>query len=327
MQRSFRRGFTLVELMTVIFILALLVALLLGAVQGSREVARRTQCLQKMSEVAKGIDLYETAQGHYPGYRHFPFSAWEWTGKKHYSQEKQFTYSTGWFPAILEYIERRDLIDPMLPRSWKRPLRNGTKTFSWTPRLHQKLVCPSDAEKMALLQPLSSFVVNAGAIDAQIQPGDRYPADWRTNAMFLDQLPFRGNRNNKVTVTPKMDRSFIGNGDGLANTGMLSESIRMIQWFDQDEPTATFVFVEPSDATSWPTFPDPYAGSLPTSHHPTGVNAVFADGHGRLMSKHIDYLVYVALMTPKGSEAKQPGTNTAMNDYVRNPQKYVSIKY
>jgi hypothetical protein len=38
------------------------------------------------------------------------------------------------------------------------------------------------------------------------------------------------------------------------------------------------------------------------------VNAVFAAGSARFLSNGMDYLVYIALMTTKGAEAKAPGT-------------------
>jgi prepilin-type N-terminal cleavage/methylation domain-containing protein/prepilin-type processing-associated H-X9-DG protein len=59
-------GLTLVELLVVIAIIGVLVALLLPAIQASRESARRTQCSDHLREMGAGLLSYHSARGSFP---------------------------------------------------------------------------------------------------------------------------------------------------------------------------------------------------------------------------------------------------------------------
>jgi prepilin-type N-terminal cleavage/methylation domain-containing protein len=61
-----RRGMTIVELLVVVAVIAALLALILPAVQGSREAARRTVCLNHLRNVGCALHGHLLARGRFP---------------------------------------------------------------------------------------------------------------------------------------------------------------------------------------------------------------------------------------------------------------------
>jgi prepilin-type N-terminal cleavage/methylation domain-containing protein len=98
-----RAGFTLVELLVVIAIIGVLVALVMPAVQASREAARRAQCKNNLKQMALAFWQHETARGH------FPAGGWGymWVGEPDDGYGKD--QPGGWAYNILAYMEQEDL--------------------------------------------------------------------------------------------------------------------------------------------------------------------------------------------------------------------------
>ena len=125
------RGFTLVELLVVIAIIALLVALLIPAVQSTREAARRTQCTNHFKQVALATLNHASGTDSLPP-----------------RTEKRFRgyASVGWRFTILPHLEENGVFDLLTnPRAWTHEIDlEPDPDFRPTrPAVVQSYLCPT----------------------------------------------------------------------------------------------------------------------------------------------------------------------------------------
>lgn len=342
MSRRMSRGFTLVELMMVVLIIGLLMSLLLNAVQSAREAGRRTVCLTRMRELGTAVNAYEQANNVYPGWNNRRIGQITALNPVQY-----LPYTEGWINELLPYLSRNDLYAAMDPGppigvagTTQTPgVDNNGNVLLIRVSMNDVLVCPSDFDKMAMrnsnLPYPTSMVCNAGRQDAPV-PGAaaQEPADWRTNAVFMDRTGQRDQFDKPLRPVNATDANWIKNGDGLATTILLSENLDATNWpnMAQDETFSGMIFWAPDPGTGqFPPQPvhringpkgsalvPSYDTARPSSNHPAGVNMLFADGHGRFVRQDIDYGMFCAMMTPKGGSAMEPGTQTPSDAKIRN---------
>src|SRR6186713_2196894 len=97
MPTSRRMAFTLIELLVVIAIIAILIALLIPAVQRVRESAARTQCGNNIKQLAVAVHAYHDAHKALPyGRRYDLWDTYTWTQKTLPYVEQKDIYAKYW---------------------------------------------------------------------------------------------------------------------------------------------------------------------------------------------------------------------------------------
>jgi prepilin-type N-terminal cleavage/methylation domain-containing protein len=200
--RPGRRAFTLIELLVVIAIIAILIGLLLPAVQKVREAAARMKCSNNLKQIGLALHTYHDANERYPPYRPPSLSA---TFPNGITATDPKRYSENWTYLLLPFIEQDNI--------FKLPFTTRAQYLTMVrPQVIQTYLCPSSA--------LPSTVTNGTSVIAltnYMGITGRQRSDWRAPPAGVGQdtglIAVVGPDGN----TP-MKIKFASVTDGLSNT-------------------------------------------------------------------------------------------------------------
>ena len=286
-----RVAFTLIELLVVIAIIAILIGLLLPAVQKVREAAARMQCSNNLKQLGVGLHAHHDAQGAFPK---CPGLA---------------TAGVGWHVLILPYIEQGNVY--VLADQTKQSYGGGSVNIALGAIPIKTYFCPSatstdssstiEAPSAGAKAKTTHYVGNAGPKGTNPTSGQPYGVNTvgaAQGGLAADGvLPFIPSVVSSATPTPAAT-TLIGITDGTSNTLMVMEASwkgldaasyrawqRGFAWNSDgncSKNVANGMNVQAYTTTG--TFNDTSIGS----NHTGGCNVGFADGSVRFLRSSID---------------------------------------
>jgi prepilin-type N-terminal cleavage/methylation domain-containing protein/prepilin-type processing-associated H-X9-DG protein len=324
------QGFTLIELLVVIAIIAILIGLLLPAVQKVREAAARMKCQNNLKQLGLAFANYESANGYYQGpIRHNytpPPGSPTYINTRH-----------SWVVFLLPYLEQGNLLT-----GYKYAVDGLTPNADWNSAVNAPVAatnlsvirCPSSPGE-------STFTFPSGRVHA---PND-YGAIWRVPRVLYNN-GWADLESTIVNVAPvtstnsNTDNGFLplakvpsGKGlnggirriaevaDGLSNTLILGETVgrpglyRVGKKIDNSlttgwvQPANDIEGIRGTDFATGTGDPGPCPmncrndGEL-YSFHTGGCNFVFGDGSVKFIKQSIEMRMIARLISVYGGEAQ-----------------------
>ena len=225
-----RRGFTLIEMLVVIAVIAVLTGLLLPAVQKTREAAARAACQNNLKQIALACHTYESGNGVLPpGGLYHMTPAGTYTGANHSTFQ-----SAGVLVHLLPHLEQGNVYtaftsgvpgDYLSPRARYEAVSTLAGPWGAAQAKIKTFLCPSDNADDAAR--VSWTTVDAGGLQRLSYSAPHSRAVGKTNYLgcsgYADILfqQYLGLLYNRSAVTMIQAT----NGDGLSNTLMFGEAL------------------------------------------------------------------------------------------------------
>ncbi len=298
MPRPLRRGFTLIELLVVIAIIAILVALLLPAVQQVREAARKSQCQDHLHNLAIAMHSYEGT------YKVLPYASTYNLPVSATVGRPQHT----WVEFLFPFIEQKPLYDQI---DWTQHITQGTNKPLIQGVYFNLLTCPSNPNEANGLDNANTAFSGFGGTDPMQPlhyPVNAGPAsvDGRTPDC-PDPLTFCTQTTNhwgsshsysiKTHPGPFAARgatrgTFAAIQDGTSNVFFLGErNAEECNWggaFSENFP-GSYTSQKPNSPTRTDNVDQWRENCGFSSHHAGGVQMAMGDGKVTFISDNIDF--------------------------------------
>jgi len=317
-----RSGFTLIELLVVIAIIAILIGLLLPAVQKIREAANRMKCSNQLKQIGLALHNYHDTNGTLP-----PGAEAAVLPKPNPAGNTTTIVGTSWITYCLPYIEQDNLFKLYRFDLAYNSVENGITGGAFIPTIY----CPSGPNPKNFLDPNANMTTNPGTHYCGVMgPGGTVsPATVTVGAVTYSYVVGSPNSNtcwgtvgmlsqfttNAGSVSTNRLIKFSDVTDGLTNTltvGELSKSIpnttpatpnHFRSWLrGQNSGSATTKNVTYPINSTFYNGSNNYNDISFGSNHSAGCNFLLGDGSTRFIRDSIDLNVYKMASSISGGE-------------------------
>lgn len=301
-----RTAFTLIELLVVIAIIAILIGLLLPAVQKVREAAAKSSCQNNLKQIGLAITNYSDQYNKFPAGRHgcdgitngpcagLPDPGYDRNGMSGFVQILPFMEATN----LYNLFSQVELPWSINQTTWEALNKAGCQT---RPKFY---VCPADNSKPFIV----SGSINAATGSYAFVHGRRGPDEGIDGDMKV---------NNTGMFNYKRTHNMAEMTDGASNTMLVGEVIeadndnsenlwtQASRHLSSMRSTVNPINTKPGTGITTSPYPPQKMNGAFGSRHPVGAQFLFGDGHVQYIKDSIDLNTYKAMSTRAGGETFQ----------------------